>query len=106
MKSVREGLRAIRAPGVPSADIAPTLFGELQAARVRSGKNAIVLFIDQFQEFFINPFPADERKLFFDFLRDTVGATDPAFKLVFALRRDFFDRMTEFEDYVENVFQH
>jgi hypothetical protein len=78
---------------------------EIKAAQARSGKGTLVLFIDQFQEFFINPLPAKERKLFFEFVREAVGAADLSIKLVFALRSDFFDRMTNFDGYVKNVFQ-
>lgn len=104
-KSLREGLQKIRAPGELVAAPAPKLFAELQAAHARSGKGTLVLFIDQFQEFFINPLPTNERKLFFDFVRDTVGAADAPFKLVFALRSEFFERMSDFDDYIEDVFQ-
>lgn len=105
VKSLREGLRAIGKSDVPAAGTTPTLFAELQAAQERSGKGKLILFIDQFQEFFINPISEEERKLFFDFVRETVSAASVSCKLVFALRSDYFDRLTYFDDYVEDVVQ-
>lgn len=104
-KSLREALRSIAKPDMPVGGRAQTLFSELKAAHARSGKATLVLFIDQFQEFFINHLPAKERELFFKFVSETVGATKLSIKLVFALRSDFFDRMTAFDGYVNNVFQ-
>jgi hypothetical protein len=104
-KSLREALRSIGKPEVPVGGRAQTLFSELKAAHARSGKGTLVLFIDQFQEFFINPLSAKERELFFKFVGETVGAANLSVKLMFALRSDFFHRMTDFFGYVKNVLQ-
>lgn len=104
-KSLRVALRSIGKHYAPVGGRAQTLFSELKAAHAHSGKGTLVLFIDQFQEFFINPLSTKERKLFFEFVREAVGAVNLSVKLVFALRSDFFYRMADFDGYINNVFQ-
>lgn len=87
-------------------DAPRSLFDELRAAQARSGRQPFVLFVDQFEEFFTSRIAPEERQAVFEFVREVVGDPSPrAAKLVFSLRRDFFDRMTEFEGYVEDVFE-
>jgi ATPase family associated with various cellular activities (AAA) len=75
------------------------------ALRQLAGKRGIV-FIDQFEELFTAKVEPDEQRRFLDVIVECLENRDGLRpQLVFALRHDFFYRLTEIEDYVGDIFE-
>src|ERR1035437_4872883 len=107
-RSLRQALQEICPKPAQQGDVAPlaerSLFEELMQARERTGK-PVVLFFDQFEEFFTNAVPAEEKQRFLGFVKQCIIQDAPVAKLVFAVRREFFELLSEFDEYVDEVFQ-
>ena len=67
------------------------------------GKRGII-FLDQFEELFTARVDPEERLRFISTIVACITDGDPK-QLVFALRSDFFDRLTEIEEYVSDIFE-
>jgi hypothetical protein len=68
-------------------------------------RNTLVLFIDQFEEFFLHPPLGNDLEIanaFFKKVIDQDGFRDV--KIVFCIRREFFDRMSFLDESVKDVF--
>lgn len=81
------------------------LYTDLRAIGSRINRQ-IVMFIDQFEEFFALTPGGPERLELTNFLGDCLRSTEVAAPImVFVVRRDCFDRMSTFEVFVDNIFR-
>lgn len=81
-----------------------TLFDDAIALSSALGKT-VVLFIDQFEEFFNNQISVEEEERVLEFVRTCLSQKGSCrVKLVFSIRSDYFDRMSLFDGFVEDVF--
>jgi hypothetical protein len=83
----------------------PSLVELLQLTTSAVGRSAI-LFLDQFEEFFSTASPDSERSNVLEFLKRTLTSEElSGSRIVFVIRRDYFDRLSIFDSFVDDLFR-
>ncbi len=83
----------------------PELLAQLRLL-LAADKRPTIIFIDQFEEFFTANVDPSERERVLWFLAECINSSDRYLpRIVFSLRRDFFDCMTQLESHVADVFR-
>ncbi|MEZ4735959.1 MAG: SIR2 family protein [Caldilineaceae bacterium] len=101
-QAIRQTLRR----RLPNTDLPPTgpLVDFLLAATMALGM-PLVIFLDQFEEFFIQPAEPHARLNFIAELGDLYDARDVPVKLVMSLREDWLAAMSEFEARIPDLYR-
>ena len=80
-----------------------TLHRFLKLASQGLNRKSIVIFIDQFEDFFIH-LNSDERKLFIQELAKCYDDETLSVKFVLSLRKEYFSDLYELQDYLPTIF--
>jgi|GEM_PF-4098384 len=96
--------QAASSQGLPSPP--PTLsFAELLTGIVKLSKRPLVLFLDQFEEFFLNDITDDTRRSFIADVGQLYRTKDAGVHLVFSMREDYLAELDAFRDEIPAIFE-
>jgi hypothetical protein len=100
-EAVREALREENL--LPSKFEGESLATQLEQAIARSGK-PIVLFFDQFEEFFIHISGDKDRRRFISDIAEVYHNRESGVHIVFSMREEFLHEMDDFRDEIPSIF--